>query len=258
MELGLTNKKVLVTGSTSGIGKAIASAFLEEDACVLINGRNPDKLKVVQTEFEAKHGKDSVLCFCGDMTERCTIQKCMQYAESEWGKLDVLIPNLGTGKANNSDWMQLDEWKYMMERNLYSAVELVRMFSGLLEKGADSNIVFLSSVVAYERASAPYAYAAAKGSLLTLNSYLAADYAKKNIRINCVVPGNVYFENGRWAEILSTDKEGTEKYIENNVPMNRFGKPEEIANAVVFLASEKSSFTTGATLVVDGGQKRSI
>ena len=155
MELGLTNKKVLVTGSTSGIGKAIASAFLDEGACVLINGRNPDKLKVVQTEFEANYGKESVLCFCGDMTENCTIQKCLHYTESEWGQLDVLIPNLGTGKANNSDWMQLDEWKYMMERNLYSAVELVRMFSGLLEKGVDSNIVFLSSVVAYERASAP-------------------------------------------------------------------------------------------------------
>ena len=91
-----------------------------------------------------------------------------------------------------------------------------------------------------------------------MTKYLSDDYASKNIRVNCVIPGNIMFAGGRWEELMMLDKGGTEEYIQKNVPMKRFGQPREIASVIVFLASVSASFITGTSLVVDGGQKRGI
>lgn len=258
MDLGLAGKKVFITASSSGIGLSIAKTFLQEGAYVVINSRNADKLNKAKRQLKSETQSDDIDVFVGNMCVWETVLSCKAFIEKKWGGLDILIPNLGTGKPLSKNRLDITEWTYMMEHNLYSTVNLINTFEALLMKGSQANIVMISSVVASERASAPYAYAASKGSILTLNSYLAGDYAKKNIRVNCVMPGNVFFDGGRWEELLNVDKDGVEKYISENVPMERFAKPEEIANTVVFLASEKSSFTTGAVMTVDGGQRRSI
>lgn len=115
----------------------------------------------------------------------------------------------------------------------------------------------LSSLAAYNRISAPYAYAAAKQAISVFSKYLSDDYAKKNIRVNSVVPGNVYYKGGRWEELVKQDEIGVKEYIENSVPLKRFATPDEIADAILFLASECASFITGTSLIVDGGQNRS-
>lgn len=258
MELGLVEKRVFISASSGGIGLHIAKAFLQERAYVIINGRNADKLNRVKRQLQSETQSDDIDVFAGNMCERETVLSCKTFIEKKWGGLDILIPNLGTGKPLSKNRLDIAEWTYMMEHNLYSTVNLIDAFEALLAKGSQANIVMISSVVASERASAPYAYAASKGSILTLNSYLAGDYAKKNIRVNCVMPGNVFSSGGRWEELLNEDKDGVEKYISENVPMGRFAKPEEVASTVLFLASEKSSFTTGAVVTVDGGQRRSI
>lgn len=258
MNLGLEKKRVFVTASSNGIGLQIARLFLQEGARVIINGRNLERLTEVKKQLQLEAKADAVDLFAGDMCSQEQMILCRNYIKEKWDGLDILIPNLGTGKALSKERLDLTEWKHMMDYNLFSTVNLIREFEQLLVKGSGANIVMISSVVAYERASAPYAYAAAKGSILTLNSYLAGDYAKKDIRVNCVVPGNVFFCGGRWEELVKADKAGVEEYISKNVPMKRFAKPDEIANTVVFLASERSSFTTGAAVVVDGGQNRSI
>lgn len=258
MDLNLKDRTVLVTGSTSGIGKKIAETFLQEGARVLLNGRDEDKIIREKERLVREFGEDRVLVFTGDMIEPGNIKACKEYVGDVWGCLDILVPCLGTGKAVSGERLDLTEWEHMMKCNLYASVELIREFTPLLERGDGANIVLISSTVAYERASAPYAYAAAKRAVLMLCGYMAGDYAHKKIRINSVVPGNVFFAGGRWEELQQADPEGTKRYIEENVPMCRFGRPEEIADAVVFLASDRSAFTTGAALVVDGGQKRSI
>ena len=116
----------------------------------------------------------------------------------------------------------------------------------------------ISSLAACDRIEAPYAYAAAKEGVKVLTKYLADDYAERNVRVNCVIPGNVLFPGGRWEELMERDRSGTEKYIRENVPLRRFAKPEEVAAAVVFLASDRASFITGTSIIVDGGQKRGI
>lgn len=258
MDLGLKNKRVFITASSGGIGLWTAKLFLHEGATVIINGRNQNKLNDIKKQLQMESNAERVDTFAGDMSNKEIIASSKNYVNEKWGALDILIANCGTGKALSKNQLDIVEWEYMMKQNLFSTVNLIREFEPLLQNGWSSNIVIISSIIAYERANAPYAYAAAKSSILTLNSYLAGDYAKRGIRVNCVAPGNVFYAGGRWEELMKEDIAGVEEYIKKNVPMGRFATPEEVASAIVFLASEKSSFTTGAVIAVDGGQKRSI
>lgn len=257
MDLGLSGKRVLVTASSGGIGFAIAERFLEEGAQVMVNGRNQERLNQNVELWRHKYGSEKVYGFCGDITDSETILCCKKKVEEIWNGLDILVPNLGTGKPLCSDKLNPKEWERFFRINLFSAVELIQNFRELLAHGKKANLVLISSIVAYERMSAPYGYAAAKNGVRTLANYLSGDLAEQQIRVNTVVPGNIYFKGGRWEELKEADAEGVQYYIDENVPMKRFGTPEEIADAVVFLASERASFITGAELVVDGGQKRS-
>lgn len=256
MNLGLKNKRALVTASSQGIGFSTAKRFLEEGASVLLNGRNKEKLRQACNLLRKEHGEERVSSFAGDMSKEACIQQCKEYIENRWGCLDVVVSNLGSGKPVAEDKLDIKEWKTLLDVNLLSAVRLTRAFADLLSFSNNGNIIFISSITAYERMRAPYAYAASKNAVRTLSCYLAGDMAEKSIRVNCVVPGNIMFPGGRWEELHNKDRSGVERYIDENVPLKRFGKPEEIADAIIFLASERAKFITGAELVVDGGQKR--
>lgn len=258
MKLGLEEKIVLVTASTRGIGLAVAISFLEEGAIVIVNGRDISRVKELEEELRMQYGPDKVWGFGGDITEIENLKNLHKFIKNQWGRIDVLVSNLGTGKALQSNKLNINEWEHMMRINLLSAVSLIDIMLSLLERGKGANILFVSSIAAYERSAAPYAYAAAKAGLLTLVKNMSFDYAKKNIRVNCVSPGNIYFDGGRWQQIYNQDKEGTKKLLDDQVPLKRFGKTEEIAAPVVFLCSEKASFITGAALVADGGQRKEI
>ena len=258
MNLGLEGKNVYVTASTDGIGKAIAESFLEEGATVIVNGRNVAKLELVILEFSKKYGSHRISGIVGDMSKEEDINKAKSFIISQIEKLDILIGNLGTGKPVSSNKLDMTEWYHMFEYNLFSAVRLISNFEGILKKYTDSNIVLLSSLAGYEKIGAPTAYAAAKNGIRTLVKYLAYEYAPYEIRVNGVAPGNVFYSGGRWEELLNQDEERIRAYIENEVPMKRFGTPREIANTVTFLASNKASFITGEVLKVDGGQSRTI
>lgn len=256
MDLGLRDKNVLITASSQGIGFATAESFLKEGANVLLSGRKEEKLKQCCDELREKFGNERVFCFSGDISKENIILQCQSYVKKIWGRLDVLIPNLGSGKPIGNDRLNIKEWEMLMDVNLMSAVRLIREFSGLLSLSGQGSIILISSIAACERISAPYAYAASKNAIRTLGNYLAGDLADKLIRVNCVIPGNVMFSGGRWEELYNRDVDGVRRYINKEVPLKRFGRPEEIADTIVFLASERASFITGAELVVDGGQKR--
>lgn len=255
MKLGLKGKRVFISGGTRGIGLATARAFLQEECIVYLNGHNASKLQAVSKALEDESGGEVLPCL-GDMTLAEDVGKLRDALKAD--SLDVAIMNLGSGKAEDKNGLSPDEWRRFYEVNTISAVNVLNQLYPILQRGENANVVLVSSVVARERSAAPVAYAAAKGAILTLCRYLSSLWAGDGIRVNAVLPGNVYFPGGRWEEIMAEDKVGTLEYIHRAVPMDRFGKPEEIADAVLFLASERAAFITGAMLNVDGGQQSAI
>lgn len=253
MELDLCDKNVFITASTNGIGKAAAEAFLREGATVIINGHNEKRLMDVLTEFRKKYGEKKVYAICADMSEEIAIKEATGKIREYLSHIDVVVGNLGTGKPVLKDKFDVREWKYMLKMNLLSAVGLIQNVRDLFSEVGGS-VVIIASLAAHDRIGAPPAYAASKAGIVSLVKYAAPILAEQNIRINAVSPGNIFFEGGRWEELMVQNSAGTKEYIEKEVPMKRFGKAEEIAETLLFLCSDKSSFTTGAIVQVDGGQ----
>jgi len=258
METGLAGKHIVITASTNGIGYAAAEMFLEEGAYVVINGRDAETLKKRCRYLKNKYGNECVLGFCGDASKEEDIAALKKYVMGTFGKIDCLVANVGNGRPIAENRLEINEWTVGFEINLFSAVKLIHEFECMWNYQKGGSIVLLSSLAACDRIGAPYAYAAAKEGIKVLAKYLSDDYASKNIRVNCIIPGNVFFPGGRWEELLKDDRKGVEKYIRESVPLKRFADPKEIAASIVFFSSELASFITGASLVVDGGQKRGI
>lgn len=258
MNLYLEEKKVVITASTDGIGYATAYQFLNEGACVLINGRDEVKATEKAGLLKKEFGERKVFLYIGDMALEGNIREMRRYAGNVWGYVDCIVPNVGSGKPISKNRLDDLEWERGFDINLFSAVRLIKEFDDMWRPQEGGSIVMISSLAACERIGTPYAYAAAKEGIRVLTKYLSDDYAVRNIRVNCVIPGNVFYPGGRWEELLKQDREGIEKYIEESVPLKRFAKPEDVADAIVFLASVRSSFITGTSLMVDGGQKRGI
>lgn len=255
MNLKLKNKVAVVTASGQGIGKAIVEQLLAEGAIVVMNDRNKEKLIKCLRAFNKKY-KGKIFSYEGDITDEKTISELKHYLLSKFGKIDILIPNLGSGKSIQENHLDINEWQHFIEINLFSILKIINSLLPVMKKRKSGSIVLISSIVGIEQTTAPYGYAAAKSAILTLVKNLSFEIAKYNIRINAIAPGNILFKNGRWEEIVSVKPSIIENYIEKDVPLGRFGKPEEIASAIVFLASSVSSFTTGACLVVDGGETK--
>lgn len=253
MDLCLNEKRVYITASVNGIGKATAEAFLREGATVIINGHNESRLTHALNELRETYGEKRVYAVCGDMSDEQAIKRAVSKIEEYVSDIDIVVGNLGTGKPVSDDKFDLQEWEYMLKMNLLSAVGLIQNTRSLFSENGGS-IVLTASLAAHDRIGAPPAYAAAKAGIISLVKYAAPILWGDNIRINAVSPGNVFFEGGRWEELLRQDEAGINDYIDKEVPMKRFGTAEEIAETILFLSSEKSGFTTGTVVQVDGGQ----
>ena len=257
MELGLGGKRVLITGSSRGIGLACAKAFLDEGAIVILNGRNAEHLHRIAEELRESN-EDRVYSVVADVLTDNGAGSIQRFVKEKIQGLDIFIANLGNGKAERTDPLDTSEWKRFYDINVLGNLKMLNAIHDFLVHGENPNMVFVSSVIAKEASQAPAGYAAAKSAVLTLNKYLSRSWAEDGIRVNCVLPGNVYFEGGRWEELKRADEDGVSEYIRSVVPMKRFARPEEVADAILFLSSERASFITGAELSVDGGQMRTI
>lgn len=257
MDLELKDKVVLITGSSKGIGKAIAKAFAVEGARIVLTGlKDADYSRTSEEFLDDYPGK--IMHYAGDLTDSVEIQKCLELVTLKWGAIDIFIGNIGNGKSKLVLEADRGEWQKMLEINLLGAVEFARQVAPLMQKNKKGSMVFTASIAGLEYIGAPAAYAAAKAALISYVKSLSFALAAYNIRVNAVAPGNIDFPGGRWGEILKEKPNVIKDVIEKEVPMKRFGKPEEIANAVTFLASERASFITGTCLVIDGGQSRGI
>lgn len=255
MDLELTDRVVLVTGSTRGIGQAIAAAFLREGARVVVTGRDAEVLKAALSGFEEY--SERVMGFCGDLTDDQTIATVIQQIHDRWNRLDILVANIGSGTARGGWELDESDWSKAFETNFQSAVRVAQAVLPGMIAAQNGSILFVGSIVGVESLNAPLTYSAAKAALHNYAANLARSVGGKGVRVNCLAPGNVLFPGGSWEKKLAERREFFEDYIRTEVPLNRFGTPQEIADASVFLASPRASFITGEVLVVDGGQTRS-
>lgn len=265
VDLGLEGRTVLVAGASKGIGHGITAAFLAEGARVMMTGRGAADLALAHAGFEAEYG-DRVALFSGDMTETVEIRAALDAAIARFGPLHTLVANVGGGYLKPGWDVEDDDLDAALQHNLTGTMRLVREGVRRMKGGdqgreaarsaADASIIVISSIAGVDAMGAPVAYGVAKAGL---NHYVAsmARLLGPALRINVVAPGNILFDGGSWDLNMRARPEAWTRWVEREVALQRFGRVEEIADVVAFLASRRAGFVTGATWIADGGQVRS-
>lgn len=258
MDLQLTGKVAFVGGASRGIGLSIAAAFLREGTRVVLTGRQEGALSAAAAGFAKEFGQERVLACRADLSNPEGIGSALQATRDRWGGIDCLVANVGSGTARPGWQLSEADWEQVFQVNLWSSVRLVEAVLPQMVEARRGSVVLINSIVGVESLPAPLTYSAAKAALANYAKNLARQLGPSGVRVNTVAPGNILFPGGSWEKKLADDREQFEAYINAEVPLQRFGTPEEIADLVVFLASERSAFTTGACVIADGGQTRQI
>ena len=252
MNLNLKNKNFIISGSSKGIGLKIAEHLLNEGAKVIITGRSK---KLLIKEFKKllhKYGPN-VLYVEGDLKNISVLKKIKNLIKKKWKKIDGIVANAGSIKNKINNFSSEKDFYWYQENNFFPAFKFVNFFLEEIKKSQGS-IVFISSIASLKDLGAPFGYASSKLSLNFYSKLLANRVAKYNVKVNNIIPGNIFFKDGSWEKKIHKNAKKIKSMIENSVPLKRFGKPEEIADLAIFLLSSKSGFITGAEIVIDGGQ----
>lgn len=252
MIVNFKNKKILVTGSSKGIGLGISKTLINEGNKVILTGSNIENINKARRILGSKRA----FYFCSDLTVSKNIDKLTEYTKSKFNNLDLLVCNLGSGKYISPNKNDILEWKKLFEINFWSAFETINKSVNLLKKNKGSIICISSIVGSYNISGAPLAYSCAKSVLNKFVKSSVVNFSKFGIRINIISPGNILFKGSTWDKKLKENRSITKKYIKNNVPLNKFGQIDDITSMIIYLASDNAKFITGSEFIIDGGQTK--
>jgi 3-oxoacyl-[acyl-carrier protein] reductase len=248
MNLCLDKKVVLVTGSSKGIGFAIARMLHAEGCQIFLNGRDSYALQIAVSKLPGSFG------IVADVTKSDQADRLVAEVLNIYGRLDGLVCNVGSGRSVPPGEEYLEEWHRIFSLNLWSTTNMVQAASNALVH-TNGAVVCISSICGQEVVlGAPVTYSAAKAALNAYVRGISRPLGMKGVRINAVAPGNILFQDSLWAMKLKEDEEAVSKMLERDVALKRLGSPSDIANLVAYLLSSNSRFATGAIWTIDGGQ----
>jgi 3-oxoacyl-[acyl-carrier protein] reductase len=254
MDLGLTDKVAIVTGGSRGIGRAIASALGAEGCRVAISARDEAELADAADAIRGQGAE--ALPVKADMARPDDIHRLVGDVIAAFGGVDILINNVGGGRgARFADSTDAD-LAFTLEVNLLAAVRTSRLVVPSMRQRGGGRIIIISSIWGRESGGS-FDYNASKAAEISLAKQMARELAPDGILVNSVAPGSILFPGGGWAKAVERDPQGMDEMIRRDLPLGRFGHPEEVAAVVTFLASSQASLVTGACIPVDGCQSRS-
>jgi NAD(P)-dependent dehydrogenase (short-subunit alcohol dehydrogenase family) len=248
----LEDKIVLVTGGGAGIGRAIAETFAREGAHVIVADRDGEAAKVVVDAIVKANG--AAAAHTADVTDTAQVKALMEAIKKAHGRLDVLVNNAGVGERSDFRHLSDESWDKVWEVNLDGTVRCAREAFDLLRASGKASIINLSSIMAAKHTRQMAVYSATKGAVSALSRSLAVEYAPYGIRVNTLLPG--YVETALIGRYISNP--AIAKALLTQTPLKRFGTPQDIANAALFLASDEAAYITGASLNVDGGMATTL
>ena len=240
--INLKNTNVILTGATGGIGNSILAKLNEGNAKIIASGTNQEKLDKIKSNY------NNVITKKFDLSDHSSIERFIEECNEIFeNKIDVLINNAGITKDNLTIRMKDEEWNKVISINLSSSFLLSKYAIKKMLKNKNGKIINITSVVGHTGNIGQANYAASKAGLIGMSKSLSLEYGKKNIKINCISPGFIKSE--------MTDKisDSFKQLLQDKIPLDRFGDPSDVANAVLFLSSSLSDYITGETIHVNGG-----
>jgi 3-oxoacyl-[acyl-carrier protein] reductase len=256
MDLGLTGKVAIVTGGSRGLGLAGATALAAEGANLVICARGEEALTRAAGQLKAVAAPGArVVPVSADVSTESGVRSVVDAAINTFGRIDVLVNNVGLGKGADIEATTDADWLEAFDQTLFPAIRMSRLVVPHMRAQGGGAIVIVSSIFGRE-AGGRMTYNAVKAAEISLAKSLALQLAKDRIRVVSIAPGSILFEGGSWWKRQQADPDGIAKFIAQELPFGRFGKPDEIGAAIAFLASDKASWISGTTVVVDGAQSR--
>lgn len=247
----LTGQVALITGAGTGIGRAMALAFAREGANLALAGRRKDKLQHVADEITANGG--GALAVQCDVTLAADAERAVRETVERFGSLNVLVNNAGTLSAATVEELSEDDWDGVMRVNIKGPFLMSRAVLPVMRRGGGGSIINTGSILGLVAMKSRAAYCASKGGVTMLTKAMALDHAHQNIRVNCICPSLV--ETEMVQSLFSESPEGRALRAARlaGIPLGRIGKPEDVAELAVYLASDESSWLTGVAIPLDGG-----